>query len=663
MHPLAIDLETYSSINLRTCGLYKYVESPDFAVLLLAYAFDDEPVRIVDVAQGEEIPKPIKDALDDPSIIKTAWNAAFEIACLSKHFGKQLYPGHWCCSMVHSYYLGLPGSLEAAAKSLNLAAGKDPAGRALIRYFCVPCKPTKINGGRTRNLPEHDPERWEAFKRYCIQDVEVERTIRLKLSRVHLQEPKGAIRTKPYSIALPEREHDLWVLDQIINRIGILVDAELVDQAISCSNKFQERLLAEATKLTGLDNPNSVAQLKAWLQDVDDMEVESLSKTAIPELIKQTESAIVQRVLEIRQQLAKTSVKKYQAMQNAKCADDRVRGLLQFYGTRTGRWAGRLVQVQNLPRNSMPDLATARQLLKSGQHDALEMLFDSVPDVLSQLIRTAFIPSPGCRFIVADYSAIEARVVAWLAGEQWRLDVFNSHGKIYEASASQMFKVPIETIDKGNPLRQKGKIAELALGYGGSVGALKTMGALSMGLTEDELPDLVSTWRAANPAIVQLWQDLNNAALLAVRDKQPIQMQHGIRFSYDSGILFVTLPSGRQLCYVRPRIEVEPKFSTDDVTYEGQKQSKRGRIRMYGGKWAENLTQAIARDCLAEALLQLNLNGFRIAFHVHDEVVLDVPVGRSSAKEVAALLSQPVKWAPGLPMRAEAFEAEYYCKD
>src|SRR5690606_10116579 len=521
---LAIDIETYCDAELDKVGHYAYAQDPTFEILLFAYAFDDDEVRVVDLAQGETIPDEVLQALQDPNVLKTAWNAAFERTCLSAYLGLPMPADQWACTMVHSYYVGLPGSLEKAARSLQLDIQKDSAGAALIRYFSKPCRATKSNGGRTRNLPEHDPERWEQFKAYCRRDVEVERAIRKKLE----------------AVPVPERELRLWWIDQKINDRGVAVDQDLVHEAIKLNETLQERLIAEAEILTGLDNPNSVSQLKDWLQQAEGLEIESLNKKAIPRVIAQAESAVTQRVLEIRQQLAKTSIKKYQAMERALCPDGRIRGLLQFYGAnRTGRWAGRLVQVQNLPRNSMPDLHIARELLKAGRLEAIELLWDDPADVLSQHIRTAITPSPGCPFIVADFSASEARVVAWLAGEQWRLEVFRGHGKIYEASASQMFGVPIEKIDKGSELRQKGKIAELALGYGGGVGALKAMGALEMGVEEEELHELVQRWRAANPAIVRLWRDLGQAAIEAVRDQNIVTLRHGITFWVEGGILRV----------------------------------------------------------------------------------------------------------------------------
>jgi len=957
---LSCDIETYSSVDLGKSGVYAYTEAPDFEILLFGYAFDDEPVQVVDLASGEPLPHHVLQALTDPNVIKTAFNANFERTCISKHFGYPMPPWQWRCTQVHALTLGLPIHLEGAAKAMKLKQQKDTAGKLLIRYFSMPCKPTKTNGRRTKNRPEHAPEKWEQFKAYCRQDVEVEREIRKALER----------------FPVPPIEQRLWELDQRINDSGVQINPILVANAITCDTQYQERLIKEAAKLTGLDNPKSVAQLKKWLLEAEGLEVESLNKDSIPELLKQTESETVKRVLELRQEMAKTSVKKYMAMDRARCRDNRIRGLLQFYGAnRTGRWAGRLVQVQNLPQNKLPDLDLARQLLIAGEYETLELLYDSVPVVLSQLIRTAFISAEGHRFIVADFSAIEARVIAWYANEKWRLDVFNTHGKIYEASASAMFKVPIEEITKGNPLRQKGKVAELACiaegqlvltntglvpienitlqhkvwdgmefikheglifkgvrevmtyegltatpdhlvwveeqsepirfedvassgahllrtgvgrqairmgrdyqpgkemetglercsstdpmcqlwgspmdaarqpdqrnikrmpnllttktntemvrqeangcqtalhqperqklcqlrsqrdripfqfdsgsrtldnrefrtpierfgvrqnrhkwplrtgkypiypqtskpgqqtfnditgmeskrvavctecsyqetipgndqrgnnrgsqtgcerqteklagnrrkvkvydilnagprhrftvsnclvhncGYQGGPGALISMGALKMGLKEEELPKIIRSWRQANPHIVQFWYDVERAAIEAVRDKTAVHLHHGLVFSYESGIMFIRLPSGRRLAYVRPRIEIDERFNKPVLTYEGMDQTTKqwARLNTYGGKLVENIVQATARDCLAEAMLRVDAAGYRIVMHVHDEVVLEVPHGSSgSLEEVCEIMGQPIKWAPGLPLRADGFEADYYKKD
>jgi DNA polymerase len=649
MKTLAIDIETYSSIDLRTSGVFAYTEANDFEILLFAYAFDDEEVQIIDLAQGEELANEIIEALTDPSIIKTAFNAQFERTCLSKHLNIEMLPEQWRCSQVHSLTLGLPISLAGVAKCLKLETQKIDEGKALIRYFSIPCKPTKANGSRTRNLPHHDLIKWETFKQYCKRDVKVEREIRRKLDNFPME----------------DKELKLWFIDQEINGYGVKIDKGIVENAIKCDEVYQKKLYEEAVKLTGLDNPNSPLQLRKWLEDETGLEVDSLTKDSVSDLLSKDISSKAKRVLELRQDMSRTSVKKYEAMKRSMCEDERIRGLLQYYGASTGRWAGRLVQVQNLPRNNMDDLDLARNLLLEGNFDALELLFDPVPDVLSQLIRTAFIPSNNHRFIVSDFSAIEARVIAWLADERWRMDVFNSHGKIYEASAAEMFKVPIEEIHKDSPLRQKGKISELALGYQGSVGALKSMGALDMGLEEDELKPLVDTWRRSNLNIVKLWWDIEAAAIRAVKERLVVNMQYGLKFSYKSGILFITLPSGRSLAYVRPRIEIDDRFNKDKLTHEGIMPGIRkwGRVDTYGGKLTENIIQAVARDCLAESMFRLHKAGYKIAFHVHDEVVLDVPKDKGSVKEVEEIMGESIQWAPGLPLRAEGFETEYYKKD
>ncbi|WP_335871064.1 DNA polymerase [Bacillus sp. 2205SS5-2] len=649
MKLLAIDIETYSKADLVKCGVYAYSESVDFEILLFAYAVDDKEVQIVDLASGEKIPDDIERAMTDPNVLKTAYNANFERTCLAKHFNKPMPPDQWRCSSVHALMLGLPGYLDGVAKCLKLKEQKLKEGKSLIRYFSVPCKPTKVNEGRTRNLPEHDLDRWNTFKLYCKQDVEVERQIRKKLE----------------AFPISKVEQKLWELDQKINDEGVLIDKSLVINAIQADKSFQDELFDEAILLTGLENPNSPVQLKGWLMK-QGIEVDSLAKKNVEALMDEVANSEVKRLLELRQAMSKTSVKKYEAMERSVCLDQKIRGLLQFYGaSRTGRWAGRLVQIHNLPRNSLDDLHIARSLLKSGDYETISILFDSLSDVLSQLIRTAFIPSKGNRFIVADFSAIEARVIAWLSGERWRMDVFQIHGKIYEASAAQMFKVPIETIDKGSLLRQKGKIAELALGYGGSKGALMQMGAIEMGLTEDELPELVSAWRDANPNIVKLWWAIEAAALKAVKEKVVVKIQYGLTFHYTKGILFIKLPSGRSLAYVRPKIGIDERFGKEQLTYEGTEQRSKqwGGIPTYGGKLTENIIQAIARDCLAVSMLRLDEAGYHINFHVHDEVVLDVPIGTGSMEDVEVLMGQPVEWAPGLPLGADSFETFYYKKD
>lgn len=650
MKILSIDIETYSSRDLTKCGVYAYTQAEDFEILLFGYAFDDEEVKIIDLKNEEELPKEVKEALRNPTIFKTAYNANFERTCIAAHFKINMPPEQWKCTAVNALELGLPTSLEATAKCLKLSHQKMTEGKALIRYFCIPCKGTKANGFRNRNLPEHDKDKWNTFKSYCGKDVEVERNIRKQLEK--------------YQIT--QNEQKLWCLDQKINDMGVKVESELINHALICDSKYQEKLKNEAVTLTGVENPKSTSQMKKWLLQEEGLEIETLSKETVVNLLNEVTNEDVKRALELRQELSKTSIKKYEAMDRALCKDNRIRGLLQFYGAnRTGRWAGRLVQVQNLPQNKLKDLDLARNLLKEGQYETLEMLFDSVPDVLSQLIRTAFIPSDNSRFIVADFSAIEARVIAWLAGEKWRMDVFNSHGKIYEASASQMFKVPIETITKGSPLRQKGKVAELALGYQGSKGALLAMGALKMGLNEDELPELVAAWRNSNSKIVKLWSDVEKAAIATVKDKTSVTIQHGIEFSFESGIFFIKLPSGRKLSYVRPSIDIDERFNKPMITYEGAEQGTKqwGRLKTYGGKLVENIVQAIARDCLAEAMIRLDEADYKIVMHIHDEVVLDVPYGFGSLEDVGEIMGTPISWAKGLPLRADAFETNYYKKD
>lgn len=645
MRTLGIDIETYSSIDLIAAGVYKYAEDPDFAILLFGYAWDDEPVQIVDLAQGEKIPEDVEDALQNLDVIKTAFNANFERTCLdSKNgMGQRLLSNEWDCTMVRALSLGLPGSLDGVAKALGLAEQKDRIGRSLVTYFCKPCTPTRVNNGRRRNLPHHDSAKWELFKGYCKQDVEVERAIR------------NALPHKP-----PAWERRLWALDQEINDCGVKIDSVLVQNAIICDMQHRERLTAEAISLTGLDNPNSVQQLTRWLSDAEGVEIEKLTKETLPALIKAANSTTTKRVLEIRQELSKTSVKKYAAMDAAVCDDDRVRGLLQFCGAgRTGRWAGRLVQVQNLPQNKLPDLALARRLVREGKFEILELLFGNVPDTLSQLIRTAFIPGQGS-FIVADYSAIEARVIAWLAGEKWRQEVFATHGKIYEASASAMFHIPLDQITK--PIRQKGKVAELALGYQGGPRALEKMGALKMGLTLDELPGLVSAWREANTAIVKLWTDTENAAKQAIETRHPVILRDIVVFTLRESVLYCKLPSGRELAYQRPKIE-RGSYGRDQITYEGQDQTTKQWRRMptYGGKLVENIVQAIARDCLGVSMLRLADAGYKIVMHVHDEVIIEAYAGH--LQRICESMGAPIYWAPGLQLRADGYTTDFYKKD
>nr|DAM27360.1 MAG TPA: DNA polymerase I [Caudoviricetes sp.] len=648
MQELSIDIETYSSVDLTKSGVYKYVSAPDFKILLFAYAFDDEEVKLIDVECKEQLPEEVLKALQNNDIKKTAYNANFERTCISEFYNLQLEIEDWACSAVAASELGLPQTLAGVAEALGLEEQKDSRGKALINYFSKPCKPTKTNGMRTRNLPEHDPEKWNTFREYCIQDVIVERKIKEKISRfpLHIFEQK------------------LWAYDQQICDRGVRTDIKFAENAVLINNQFTDKCTTIAKELTGLENVNSVSQLKGWIRQETGEEVKSLNKEKVKELYDTTENPKIKKVLKLRSLMAKTSVSKYEAMVRSVCPDGRIRGLLQFYGAnRTGRWAGRIVQVQNLPQNHIKDLEYARELVSEGDYELLEMLYGNVPDTLSQLIRTALIPSGGRRFIVSDFSAIEARVIAYLANEKWRLDVFNSHGKIYEASAAQMFNVPVESIHKGDPLRQKGKIAELALGYGGSVGALKSMGALKMGLQEEELRPLVDMWRASNSNITKLWKTVENAAINAVKDR-PSKIGHDISFIKQSGILFIGLPSGRRLAYVKPQMGTN-KFGRPALTYMGVNQTKRtwDRLETFGGKLVENIVQAFARDCLAESIIRLEDRGYEVNFHVHDEVVLDVPIGHSSADEVAKIMGEPIEWAPGLPLKADAYECEFYQKD
>lgn len=642
---LAIDIETYSDVDLINCGVYKYTDSDNFEILLFAYSVDDEETKIVDLASGEKLPEEIMEMLLDDSVIKTAFNANFERTCLSRHLGVKLKPEAWRCTAVQAAMLALPLSLEGVGVVLGLDKQKMSEGKELIRYFCSPCKPTKSNGGRTRNLPEDAPEKWELFKTYCIRDVDVEKQIRKKL----------------WKYPIPEKEQQLYCLDQRINDRGIMVDRNLVNHAIACDLLYKETATKRAYELSELENPNSVSQLKGWLTEKG-IEVDSLAKATVEELVDKTEGD-VQEMLKLRLAMSKTSVKKYEAIDRSVCRESRVHGLLQFFGAnRTGRWAGRLVQIHNLPQNHISDLELARGLVADGRYDDVEMLYESTPNVLSELIRTAFVAKPGSRFIISDFSAIEARVLAWLAGEQWRIEVFQTHGKIYEASASAMFHVPIEEITKTSPLRQKGKISELALGYGGSVGAMTAMGALKMGLSEEELPSLVTSWRNANPHITQFWWAVDEAAVKAVRDKKPSRVGR-VAFEYSSGILFVTLPSGRKLSYVKPKMGVN-KFGREGITYEGIRESKKWmRLETYGPKLVENIVQAASRDILAEAMLRLEKEGFDIVCHVHDEVVLEVPEGVSSVEEINQIMAVNPDWTDGLPLSAAGFESPFYKKD
>ena len=643
---LEIDIESFSDVDLTKCGVYKYASAPDFEIILFAYSVDGGPVRQVDLACGEKIPAEIIAALEDDTVTKWAFNANFERVCLSRYLGyptgDYLMPDSWRCSMVWSAYLGLPLSLEGVGTVLGLEKQKLTEGKNLIKYFCQPCVPTKSNGGRTRNLPADTPEKWEAFKTYNIRDVEVEMAIQARLS----------------NYPVPESVWEEYHLDQEINDRGIMIDRELVDQALLIDARSKSDLMTRLQAMTGLDNPNSVQQLKGYLANRG-IEADSLGKKEVAAMIKTVPGDIAE-VLSLRLQLAKSSVKKYQAMRNSACDDDRCRGMFFFYGAnRTGRFSGRIVQLQNLPQNHIPDLAEARALVKCGGYEALELLYENIPEVLSELIRTAFVPQPGYKFCVADFSSIEARVLSWLAGERWRTEVFVNNGDIYCASASAMFGVPVEKHGRNAELRQKGKIAELALGYGGSVGALKSMGALEMGLAEEELQPLVDSWRTANPNIVRFWWDVDRAVKRAVKQREPSVLR-GIRFECRSGMLFITLPSGRRLAYVKPR-SGENRFGGESVTYEGVGAAKKWeRIESYGPKFVENIVQAISRDILCYAMR--TLSHCRICAHVHDELIVECRKD-ASLDAICEQMGRTPPWAEGLVLRADGYETQSYKKD
>ena len=662
MKTLSIDIETYSSVSLQKSGVYRYVEAPDFEILLFGYSIDGAPVKVIDLTCGEKIPEDILDALTDDTVTKWAFNANFERVCLSQHMknlGMSLDPFHdnhplsremarylnpegWRCTMIWSAVMGLPLSLEGCGAVLGLEKQKLTEGKDLIKYFCQPCAPTKSNGQRTRNLPHHAPDKWAAFKRYNVRDVETEMSIQQRLQK----------------FPVPDFIWDEYHIDQEINDRGVAIDLPLVRQAIDMDARSRSELTEAMRQLTELENPNSVQQMKQFLTE-NGLEVDSLGKKVVAELIK-TAPPELRHVLALRQQLAKSSIRKYQSMINAVCSDGRARGMFQFYGAnRTGRWAGRLIQLQNLPQNHLPDLEHARAIVRSGDYDCVEMLYEDVPDTLSQLIRTAFIPKDGCKFIVSDFSAIEARVIAWMAGESWRQEVFASGGDIYCASASQMFKVPVEKHGINGHLRQKGKIAELALGYGGSVGALKAMGALEMGLTEDELYPLVEAWRQTNPNIVSFWWDVDRAAMEAVKFRHEADT-HGIHFEYKSGMLFITLPSGRKLAYVKPKIGTN-KFGGQCITYEGVGGTKKWeRLETYGARLVENIVQATSRDILCYAMRTLRCCS--ITMHIHDELVIEADP-RMSLKAVCEQMGRTPPWAEGLQLNADGYETTFYKKD
>lgn len=656
-HHLSIDIETRSSVDISKAGAYKYAQSPDFEILLFAYQWDDGPVEVIDLTADESFPPEIwEDALRDPNVIKHAYNAAFEWYCLNRA-GYETPIQQWRCTMAHGLYCGYTAGLDATGRAIGLPQDKQKlaVGKALIRYFCVPCKPTRTNGGRTWNQPWHDADKWALFKEYCKQDVVTEHEI---LKRLDL-------------FPMPEKEERLWQMDVLMNAYGVRVDTGLIEGALYIDGVSTQKLTDEAIGLTGLQNPNSQQQLLKWLRD-NGTEAENLKKDTVADLLKDQPKERIQRVLEIRQQLGKTSIKKYVAMDTARGEGDRVRGLTQYYGAnRTGRYAGRLVQLQNLPRNYIKTLDYARKLVKAKNYDGIKLLYGNVPDTLSQLIRTAFIPSEGHKFVVADFSAIEARVIAWLAGEQWVNEVFATHGKIYEATAAQMFGVPVERIVKGNPeyaLRQKGKVATLALGYQGGTHSLVSMGALKMGLTEEELPDIVQRWRQANRQICGLWYAVENAALTVMETAQP-QGINGLIFAlegdliYGQSFLTVQLPSGRKLYYCRPFLK-ENQFGKTAIHYHtmGQQTRKWEVTSTYGGKMTENIVQAIARDCLAVTLERIAARGLQVVFHVHDEVIIDAPM-ETTVDEICGLMAEPIPWAPGLVLKGAGFENDYYMKD
>ena len=646
---LSIDIETYSDVDLSKCGVYKYVEG-DFHILLFAYAFDDEDVKIVDLACGEELPQEVLDAIGDPNVIKWAWNAQFERTCIGHYLGRVLSPDSWRCSMVQAASLSLPLSLKEAAKALKTGEQKDKAGENLIRYFSVPCKPTKSNGGRTRNLPEHNPEGWQQFKDYCMQDVRTERDIRKRLE----------------VFPLMEHEWDYYHMDQRINDRGVLIDKKLVEQAIACDLMLSDAMTKKAYELTGLENPNSVSQLKTWLQERG-IEIDSLGKKEVAALITDLDKHSCDQealdMLKLRLQMAKSSVKKYQAADRCTCADGRARGLFQFSGAnRTQRWSGRNIQLQNLPQNHISTLDEARELVKMGCFDMVESIYGNTPDILSQLIRTMLIAKPGHKFIVADFSAIEARVLAWLAGEEWRMEAFKNGEDIYCASASQMFGVPVVKHGINGELRQKGKVAELACGYGGAAGALISMGALDMGLSEEELPDLIDDWRNSNPKIVQFWWDIEKAAIETIKDHKDRQVGR-IGVSFSNNTLWLQLPSGRRLAYVKPKLQPN-RFGRLSITYEGLGQNNKwSRIETYSGKLVENITQATARDLLAEAMWRIENAGLDIVGHVHDEVILEVSEDGVTVEDVCQIMNQNPKWADGIVLNSAGYQGFYYFKD
>lgn len=653
-HIMNVDIETYSEADLPKAGVYAYAAHPSFEVLLIGYSLDGGPVEVLDITQDPDLDT-FRDALQDPDCIKTAYNANFERTCLAAYFRQEMPPEQWRCTAVHAATVGLPGTLAGVGAALGLPEDKqkDKVGKSLIAYFCKPCKPTKANGGRTRNLPEHDPEKWKLFIEYNRQDVVTEAAIRERLMKY----------------AIPEAEQKLWNLDQKMNDNGIRVDMGLVRSILAFDGIYQEQLMEEARKITGLANPNSLAQLKAWLHDRYGLQVGSITKDTLPDISEKLKDAPAgRRMMQIRAELGKTSTKKYSAMEEAVCPDGRLRGILQFYGAnRTGRWAGRIVQVHNLPQNKIPDIGLARELAAEGDFESLQSFYDEgIPFIFSQLIRTALIPSEGRVFVVADFSAIEARVIAWLANEKWRLEVFRTHGKIYEASAAQMFHVPIESVTKGSRLRQQGKIAELALGYGGAFGAIKAMDKAGS-IPDEEIPALTENWRKANRKICQFWRDAEQSAKTAIRDHTAVKLPNGLRFSYMDGILFIRLPSGRKIAYFNAKLE-EHEGKPDSITYEGIGNTKKWeRLETWGGKLVENIVQATARDCLAETMKRVDAAGYDIVMHVHDELICDVPEktdgNRADLERILGIMKEPIPWADGLPLKGDGYVTEFYRKD
>ena len=654
MHTLSVDIETYSETDIGKCGSFRYVEDPKFEVMLLGFGYDNDPVEVIDLQGGEQVPKDVLRDLYDSRVIKTGWNNAFERYAFWKHFGQYCPPEQWEDSMVLAAQCGLPASLDAAGKALGLGedAAKMKEGKALIRYFCLPCKPTKTNGGRTRNLPEHAPEKWATFKQYNGQDVVAERTIRNML-----------LRWKP-----DEVEHRFWCLDARINEKGMRIDTQLAANAVAMDRRYKEELTARAVEITGLENPKSVSQVKNWLMDQEGKQFPSLNKKVVADVVSQLQTDEAKEFMAIRTELSKSSTAKYEAMLRSVCPDGHGKGYFQFYGAnRTGRFAGRLVQLQNLPQNHMEDLAECRDLVKRGKYTTLKALYDGVSHPLSELIRTALIPEEGCKIMVADFSAIEARVIAWFADEAWRLDVFQNGGDIYCASASQMFKVPVVKHGENGHLRQKGKIAELALGYGGGINALRAFGADKMGMTEEEMQETVDLWRESSPHICELWRSLEKAAIRSVVRRGTTEASMGgVRFDYEEGILWMNLPSGRRIAYYGAKYE-ESKWKPGRkvLSYMGvnQQSKKWERVETWGGKLTENLVQATARDCLRESMLALDDAGYDIRAHVHDEVIVSEPIGGRSVEEMADLMGQPITWAPGLPLRADGYETPFYKKD